>query len=284
MMKNALVFAVLLVLVPIPAYAAQSLQPVAPVEPITVTRTLAVTVSGQGTVTSNPAGINCTNGTGQCSHAFPIDTLVALLATAPPADELGTYYFYEWGGDATGTVAPGAVAAAAAVAMDAAKNVTAQFVALAPPIAVTVLPDGQGATFYHPIFDPVKNPSLQTCRPIAIDQDPDLTNLYVGLPVFDQAVDVYVGVAIEGINDMFIFGPGSSIQLLSDGLVAWKQNLHSETDDTLLGAGYPSALLPEGTYHVYLMVTAAGNMSVSYVWETYFEIIHGQSVNPFSMP
>jgi hypothetical protein len=83
MMKNALVFAVLLALVPIPAYAAQSLQPVAPVEPITVTRTLAVTVSGQGTVTSNPAGIDCTNGTGQCSHAFPINTLVALLATAP---------------------------------------------------------------------------------------------------------------------------------------------------------------------------------------------------------
>jgi hypothetical protein len=273
MMKGAMLFAVLLLLVPIPA---ESLEPMVPVEPIT--RTLAVTVSGLGTVTSNPAGINCTNGTGQCSHAFLFGRSVALLATAPPADEFGTYYFYEWSGDATGTVA------AAAVVMDATRNVTAQFVALGPPIAVTVLPSGQGATFYHPVFDPVKNPSLQACRPVAIDQDPDLTNLYVGLPIFDQAVDIYVGVAIDGINDMFLFGPGSSIQLLSDGLVPWKQNhpAYSEIDESLLGAGYSSALLPDGTYHVYLMVTAAGNMSVSYVWETYFEIIHGHSLNPFA--
>jgi hypothetical protein len=282
MMKRALVFFVLMALVPIPAYAAEPLQPMANVKAIGYT--LNVTVSGIGTVTSNPEGINCVNGTGQCSHAFLTGTPVALLATAPPADEFGSYFFYAWGGDASGTVAPAAVVAAAAVVMDAAKNVTAQFVALAPPIAVTLLPSEQGATFYHPVFDPVKNPSLETCRPVAIDRDPDLTNLYVGLPIFDQPVDVYVGVTIEGFNDMFIFGPGSSIQLLSDGLVPWKQNLNSETDDTLLGMGISSSLLPAGTYHVFLMVTAAGNMSVSHVWETYFEIIHGQSLDPFVIP
>jgi hypothetical protein len=48
--------------------------------------------------------------------------------------------------------------------------------------------------------------------------------------------------------------------------------------------GISSSLLPEGTYHVYLMVTAAGDMAVSYVWETYFEITHGQSLNSFFMP
>jgi hypothetical protein len=275
-MKNALLFAVILALIPVAAYAAEPQQPMANVEAIGYT--LNVTVSGLGTVTSNPAGIDCTNGTGQCSHVFLTGTLVALLATPPPNDEFGSYFFVEWSGNAAGTVG------AAAVVMDAAKNVTAQFGALGPPIAVTLLPAGNGATFYHPVFDPVKNPSVETCRPVAIDQDPDLTNLFVGVPIFDQPVDVYVGVTIEGFNDMFIFGPGSSIQLLSDGLVAWKQNLNSETDDTLLGMGISSSSLPAGTYHVYLMVTAAGNMSVSHVWETYFEITHGQSLNPFLMP
>jgi hypothetical protein len=281
-MKKALAFALLLGIVPITSLAAQPLQPMANVQAIGYT--LNVTVSGIGTVTSNPEGINCVNGTGQCSHAFLAGTPVALLATAPPSDESGSYFFDQWGGDASGTVAPGAVVGAAAVLMDGDKNVTAEFVGLGPPIAVTILPAGQGATFYHPVFDPVKNPSVETCRPVAIDQDPDVTNLYVGLPIFDQPVDVYIAVAVPGFSDMILFGPGSSIHLLSEGLVAWKQNLTSAADDTLLGMGISSSALPAGTYQVYVMVTAAGNMSVSHVWETYFEIIHGQSMIPPVMP
>ena len=111
-----------------------------------------------------------------------------------------------------------------------------------------------------------------------------MTNIRVGLPPFTQAVDIYVGVVIDGIDDMFIFGPGSSIQLLSDGLVAWKQGTSSEVDEALLGAGVPASALPAGTYRVFLMVTAAGNMSVSYAWETYFEITHVQLLNPFLVP
>lgn len=155
-----------------------------------------------------------------------------------------------------------------------------------PGAFVSTLPAGQDGTYCHPIFVPVKNPFLEDCRPVAMNQDPDLTSLQVGLPPFDQAFDVYVGVAIEGISDMFVFGPGSSIHLLSDGLVAWKQNLsaYTEVDESLLGGGISSSLLPEGTYHVYLMVTAAVDIAVSYVWETYFQITHGQSLNPILMP
>ena len=84
-MKKALVFVFLFGIVPMTALAAQPLEPPVTIEPIT--RTLTVTISGLGTVTSNPAGINCTNGEGECSHAFQIDRSVALLATAPPSDE-----------------------------------------------------------------------------------------------------------------------------------------------------------------------------------------------------
>jgi hypothetical protein len=279
-MKNALVFVFLFAIAPITAFAAEPLQPVLPLEPIIITRTLNVTINGLGNVISNPAGIDCTDGTGQCSHAFPINTSVALLATAPPADENGSYFFVEWSGDATGSVA------AAAVVMDVARNVIAQFGALGVPVFVSSLPAGQAATFYHPVFEPVKNPFLEDCLPVAIEEDPNLTNIRIGLPPFDQAVDIYVGVVIDGIDDMFVFGPGSSIQLLSSGLAAWKQNLaaFTEVDEALLGGGVPTAALPAGTYRVFLMVTAAGSMSVSFAWETYFEITHVQLVNPFLLP
>lgn len=279
-MKKTWVFVFLFGVFPMTALAAAPLQPVENLEPIVVTRTLTVTISGLGTVTSNPAGINCTDGEGECSHAFQIDRSVALLATPPPDDELGTYFFLGWSGDATGTVA------AAPVVMSTTRNVTAQFAALAPAAFLSSLPAGQEATFYHPIFEPVKNPLLEDNRPASFEEDPDVTNIRVGLPPFNQGVDIYVGVVIDGIDEMFIFGPGSSIQLLSDGLVAWKQNVVSgtEVNESLLGAGISSALLPAGTYRVFLMVTAAGNMSVSYAWETYFEITHVQLLNPFLVP
>lgn len=198
-MKKALVFVFFFGIFPMTALAAAPLQPVENLEPIGVTRTLNVTVSGLGTVTSNPAGINCTNGEGECSHAFQIDRSVALPATPPPSDEFGSYSFLGWSGAATGSVA-------------------------AAP------------------------------------------------------------VVIDGIDEIFIFGPGASIQMLSDGLMAWKQGISSEVDEALLGAGVPTSALPAGTYRVFLMVTAAGNMSASYAWGTYFEITHVQLLNPFLVP
>jgi hypothetical protein len=80
--------------------------------PAAATHILTVTKTGQGTVTSNPTGINC--GT-DCSKSYASATLVTLTAT-PSAGNT----FAGWSGDCTGS-------STCVVSMTAAKNVTATF-------------------------------------------------------------------------------------------------------------------------------------------------------------
>jgi len=79
-----------------------------------ITHNLAVTISGTGTVTSSPAGINC--GTGTCSATFAQGTSVTLTATP------GTNWtFAGWSGEGcTGT-------GTCVVSMTQARSVTATF-------------------------------------------------------------------------------------------------------------------------------------------------------------
>jgi len=81
--------------------------------PVAATRTLTVTKTGQGTVSSNPAGINC--GT-DCSEDYTTGTSVILTST--PATG---YTFASWSGDCTGTNPT------CNVSMTAAKSATATF-------------------------------------------------------------------------------------------------------------------------------------------------------------
>jgi chitodextrinase len=82
------------------------------------TRTLTVTLSGSGVVTSVPAGIDC--GT-DCTEDYPRGTSVTLTAAAA-----GGYHFNTWSGDCTGN------AVTCSLTMTGARNVGATFVADAP--------------------------------------------------------------------------------------------------------------------------------------------------------
>jgi hypothetical protein len=84
---------------------------------ITYTLTVNKAGSGTGTVTSNPAGIDCG---GDCSEDYAEDTVVALTATAD-----GGSTFTGWSGDAD--------CADGSVTMDAAKSCTATFESTIPP-------------------------------------------------------------------------------------------------------------------------------------------------------
>ena len=77
------------------------------------TPVLAMVVSGSGTITSAPAGINCGD---TCSASFAAGTAVTLAAAAPAGWSLG-----QWSGDCTGI-------AACTVTMSASRNVTATFI------------------------------------------------------------------------------------------------------------------------------------------------------------
>lgn len=96
-------------------------------------KTLSVTVVNSGTVTSNPAGINCT-AAGTCSFAFVADTVVILTAT-------GTG-FPVWSGGVCAGTGP------CLVTLNADAAVTATFPVAPPPATLTLLPNqgtGTGA-------------------------------------------------------------------------------------------------------------------------------------------
>ncbi|MBI3043630.1 MAG: fibronectin type III domain-containing protein, partial [Betaproteobacteria bacterium] len=98
-----------------------------PVTVNAITHALTVAVNGGGTVTSNPAGIDCG---ATCVASFAQDTSVTLTATGAAG-----YSFSGWGGACTG-------AGGCAVTMDAGKSVTASFADTQAP----TVPSGLAAT------------------------------------------------------------------------------------------------------------------------------------------
>lgn len=91
------------------------------------TKQLAVTVSGTGTVTSNPGGISCSNGSqAGCSAAFSTGATVALTAAPPWYSTVG------WG-NCTVDAIDGKVCRAL---MDADKTVTAVFSVVQNPVLI----------------------------------------------------------------------------------------------------------------------------------------------------
>ncbi len=94
------------------------------IKPEVPKHTLTVTVSGEGTVTSTPAGIECGQSHTKCSAAFAEGEAVSLTPT-PAANHL----FKEWGSACSGS-------GSCSVTMSANESVTAEFIvnpAPAPP-------------------------------------------------------------------------------------------------------------------------------------------------------
>ncbi len=83
------------------------------------THTLDVSVTGNGAISSQPAGINCGS---TCSAPFASGALVTLTATPANGNQ-----FTAWGGACSGTTAT------CAVQMNAAASVTATFAPTPPP-------------------------------------------------------------------------------------------------------------------------------------------------------
>ncbi len=98
--------------------------------------TLNVSVSGQGSVTSNPVGITCP---GDCSESYAQNTQVTL--TANPAQG---WQFSSWAGcdSVNGNQCT--------VTMNANKNVTANFTQITHPVSVSIQPSGAGKVTSNP--------------------------------------------------------------------------------------------------------------------------------------
>ncbi|MGH8240524.1 MAG: InlB B-repeat-containing protein, partial [Steroidobacteraceae bacterium] len=83
---------------------------------------LTVTLSGSGSVTSTPAGIDCGS---DCSESYDQGTAVTLSAAAASGQQ-----FQSWGGACAGS------SSSCTLSMAAARDVSAQFVANTPPADV----------------------------------------------------------------------------------------------------------------------------------------------------
>lgn len=141
---------------------------------------------------------------------------------------------------------------------------------------VMELPTGQHVfPPYTPVSSPTVNAVALQARPIGagpLASGEGTLSLRIGLPGFADPVDVYFGieVPVSGPDNFFLLTPMNALQPVSAGVVAWKKDRSSVTDEGLFG-DIPVALLPSGRYNLYLLVTPAGRLDNYYLWQTGIE-------------
>jgi hypothetical protein len=117
---------------------------------------------GNGTITSDPDGIDC--GTA-CSKTYYGDTVVTLTATPSIGSK-----FTSWNGDCTGETS------SFTVTMDAAKNCTANFEVLPPSIlTVTKAGVGSGTVVVEPSLGPINCAEITCTEEYAANTEVTLT-------------------------------------------------------------------------------------------------------------
>jgi hypothetical protein len=104
--------------------------------PVYQTLTVNVINTGNGTVTSNPPGINCVS---TCFYAFPYNSVVTLQASPTPP-----YTFSGWNGSGCSGLDP------CVVTMDTAKSVTATFTLGSFQLRIGVTGSGSGTVTSSP--------------------------------------------------------------------------------------------------------------------------------------
>ena len=92
-------------------------------------------------------------------------------------------------------------------------------------------------------------------------------DLRVKLPPLQGPVDIYIGVRIEGFNEIFFIDNNNEVVA---GIAEWKANKNDNNpiDETIFTA-LPYGLLPFGVYDFFVMVTPTGDTSKYYLWHSY---------------
>jgi hypothetical protein len=231
---------------------------------------LAVAVTGNGTVRSQPAGIDCGS---TCNASFAASTSVTLSAT-PAAGQV----FSGWGGACTGA------GAACTVTMSQARSVSAVFAA-APPVqrALSVTLNGSGSVRSQPVgidcgstcsanfgdgasvvltatpaagqrfsaWSGACSGSTETCT-LVMSADRAVTAAFVAAPA---APTWGTPQLLENINDYNVSGRVlTAIAPTGDAMVMWEQGDGTPTTDTrkvfsrryVAGQGWEAAVAVPG--------------------------------------
>lgn len=232
--------------------------------PVALT-TLTVNVGGLGdnvTVVSDPAGINCSANDASCSADFSSDSAVALSATKQDDSNGILSSFFNWTGDCNSSTT------ACVVNMgEANKTVNANYTALSSVAAFAMaVPVGVNKFYQHPRVEP-SVAFVDDIQPFGSGQNG--TDLKVKLPAVAGPVDIYLGVAVSGNDDLFLVNSANAFIPISEGLVAWKSAHNGDAIEETIVSNIIWALLPQGTYNFYVMITPVGNTADYYLWQSY---------------
>jgi hypothetical protein len=125
-------------------------------------------------------------------------------------------------------------------------------------------------------YDPVSTPAFgfdpATSEPVGLGpvaDGGDTLDLSVDFS-YPSPVDLYLALFAPSLSqDLFLIGPGPSLQPISQGLIKWKENISGPVEETVF-SGIPLAALPGGTYFFYLLATPPNSTASYYLWETRF--------------
>lgn len=141
---------------------------------------------------------------------------------------------------------------------------------------VMPLPTAPQGFDYPPTANPVLNADPSLARPIGVGpvaEGGTVVRLRVALPAFSGPVDLYFGIMAPALDPfhLYLLRPDGQLAIYQTELIPWKSGLTQPLDEFLFG-DIPTAALPPGLYHCYLLASPAGNLSFYDLWHTYFVI------------
>lgn len=143
----------------------------------------------------------------------------------------------------------------------------ALFVISGIAVAETIpVPTGQESLIYNPTADPLVSMDLKTAKPIgvgAVARGGDTLSLRVSLGQFSGPVDIYMALYAPDVDpaNIYILRPDSTLQPLSKGLIAWKENTRGPIEESL--GNIPTSTIPAEVYYLYLMVTPSAQQQTT---------------------
>ena len=211
--------------------SATAAPPVTPSPTATAMSTLTVAVTGAGSVTSQPTGIDCAATGGSCKAAYPTGAPVVLTAVPNSAA-----VFTGWGGACAPTTASGSTPApvTCTVTMNGVQSVTAAFgpAPAAPPGTIAIIAPTDASALSQAAFAPSVAPGItvasyswdfestghpSTCpasAPIAIHQFTHGGTFQVTLKVLDST-----GQATTTTQTVTVAGPTTTDPLMGKSAV-----------------------------------------------------------------
>ncbi len=137
---------------------------------------------------------------------------------------------------------------------------------------VMEIPGGLDEFTYLPVENHLLHTDASMANPFSVGNvSAGTLDLSLGFLSFNAPVDIHVAFFWPALdpNNYYLVTPGDAVQPFDGVLVPYLSDVEGAVDQSLFGA-IPTEGLPPGTYHIFVIVSPAGDMSTYYLWKTYF--------------